>query len=357
MPDLETLLEETKPRPRPEFTERLERRVEAGFPKEPRPGRAKRRSTGTLFRPAFALACTVLLAVVVAAGVTSRSADEDPGTFDSGGGSAEVAPAPSAPSPSAAPAPSAAEPLPTTPLPPEDRARNEGGIRGGSAPPSVRDRAVERRTQLALETPEDEFAEVTAGVLRVTDGAGGIVQRSDVTERQGRGYATYDLRIPTDRLDAALADLSELADVRSRTASTEDITGVTISARDRLQDARDERRALLRRLARADSDREARAIRAQLRLARRSIAAAEADVRRLERRARLSVVTVTVRSTGEEGAWTPGDALGDAARVLEVMAGALLVVGAVLLPFALLAALGLAAARVTRRRRREAALG
>jgi hypothetical protein len=110
MPDLETLLEETRPRPRPEFTERLERRVEAGFPKEPR-----RRRTPSLFRPAFALACTVLLVGIAVAVVTSRSG-EDGQLVDSfsRGDSAESAPAPSA----AEPAPSAAESLPPTPLPP-----------------------------------------------------------------------------------------------------------------------------------------------------------------------------------------------------------------------------------------------
>jgi hypothetical protein len=56
------------------------------------------------------------------------------------------------------------------------------------------------------------------------------------------------------------------------------------------------------------------------------------------------------------GPWTPGDALHDAGRVLEVLAGAALVGGAVLLPLALLAAAAAIAARALRRRRRESAL-
>jgi Tfp pilus assembly protein PilX len=65
---------------------------------------------------------------------------------------------------------------------------------------------------------------------------------------------------------------------------------------------------------------------------------------------------VTVESTGESGAWTPGDALDDAGRVLEVTAGIVLVVGAVLAPFVVLALLAAGGGRVVRRRRREAAL-
>ncbi|HEX8207767.1 MAG TPA: hypothetical protein VF587_17005, partial [Solirubrobacteraceae bacterium] len=80
----------------------------------------------------------------------------------------------------------------------------------------------------------------------------------------------------------------------------------------------------------------------------------------LQRRADRSKVSVTLRSTGEKtdegGAWTPGDALGDAGRILEVAAGVVVVAAAALLPLAILGLLAGAAARVLRRRRRDAAL-
>jgi hypothetical protein len=56
------------------------------------------------------------------------------------------------------------------------------------------------------------------------------------------------------------------------------------------------------------------------------------------------------------GRWTPGDALGDAARVLEVIAGVLLIGAAVLLPVGLIAVLAAYAGRLVVRRRRERAL-
>jgi hypothetical protein len=80
-------------------------------------------------------------------------------------------------------------------------------------------------------------------------------------------------------------------------------------------------------------------------------------VRRVRARADRARVAVTVESTGRSGAWTPGDAVDDAGRILEVAAGVLLVAAALLAPLALLAAIGVAGARSTRRRRREAALG
>ena len=53
----------------------------------------------------------------------------------------------------------------------------------------------------------------------------------------------------------------------------------------------------------------------------------------------------------------PGDALDDAVRILQVVAGVALVALAILVPLAILVAAGAGVARVTKRRRREAALG
>ena len=61
-------------------------------------------------------------------------------------------------------------------------------------------------------------------------------------------------------------------------------------------------------------------------------------------------------TTDETGRWTPGDALRDAGRVLEVAAGVAVIVLALLLPFALIGAFGMLGARLTARRRRERAL-
>jgi hypothetical protein len=197
-------------------------------------------------------------------------------------------------------------------------------------------------------------------VIRVTDSVHGFVARSSVTSGQ---EATFELRIPSAQLPRALSDLSRLAHVRERTQATEDITSVVVSARDRLDNARAERRGLLRRLARADTDVQAAALRARLRVVSRQIAAAKASLARAQNRARFATVDVEVvadrsaaRPGGGGGAWTPGDALHDAGRILELAAGVVLVAGAALLPVALVALLAWLAGRRAVRRRREAAL-
>ena len=90
------------------------------------------------------------------------------------------------------------------------------------------------------------------GAIRVTDRHGGFVLSSSVSSGEGaEAGATLDLRIPSARLQPALADLSELAHVRSRTQEARDITAAFTSPRRRLSDALAERRGLLRQLARA----------------------------------------------------------------------------------------------------------
>ena len=90
---------------------------------------------------------------------------------------------------------------------------------------------------------------------------------------------------------AAVADLSELAHVRSRTQDARDITAEFTSPRRRLADALAERRGLLRQLARADTPNETAAIRARLRAVNRRIDRAQAELRRLRERVAFAAVT------------------------------------------------------------------
>ena len=138
--------------------------------------------------------------------------------------------------------------------------------------PRVRDRKVERGASLTLSTPRDEIEDVADGAVRVTDRHGGFVLSSSVSSGEGtEAGATLDLRIPSARLQPALADLSELAHVRARTQDARDITAAFTSPRRRLSDALAERRGLLRQLARADTPNETAAVRARLRAVNRRI--------------------------------------------------------------------------------------
>jgi hypothetical protein len=221
-------------------------------------------------------------------------------------------------------------------------------------------RKVEKSAQLTLTTSPDDVQDVADGVVRVTQEVDGVVASSTITTNDGSGSAQFALRIPTRRLDDAIRRLSRLAHVGSLSQNADDITAPFISAAERLSDARAERRALLRALGKATTPARIASLRARLRANRSEIARYKGDLNALRRRADFANVAVAVEGTGERrgdtGGWTPGDALRDAVRVLEVAAGVALVGLAVLAPFALLGLLSVLAARALRRRRREDAL-
>lgn len=359
----------TAPAPTLEFTERMDRAVESGFAKEQSPRAARRPlERWSLWGPAAALACTALVAVVVGLASLDNGGDDEGAGGEGGSGSApaqvepEVDALQSGGGDDGASFKSGGNDY-SAQLAPPTGVQSAGGNASGQRRSRGRrgNRVVERRTRLELETAADEFQDTADQILQLADESGSIVQSSRVSEEDGRAFARYDLRVPSSQLDDTLADLTKIAHVTSRSASSQDITRSYVSATDRLDDARAERDALLKALEKADTDVEAEAIRRQIALARNRIAIAQRDVEALQRRADRARVSVTLRSTGERsedegGAWTPGDALDDAGRILEVATGVVVVTAAALLPVAILGLLAGLAARAVRRRRREAAL-
>ena len=348
-PELAALVRDVRaeaPAMAPDFRARLDRRVERGFERA-----LPRRRLHSLrpMIPALAVAGCVLaalVAVVVSAGGGSND------NASSAGGTA---------------APLAAQEQSS------DSARSSGGsgsagtASSGSAlatpAPSApaRQRRVERSTRLELTTTDVQAA--SDGVVRATQATGGFVQSSQVSTGDGRSTASFVLRVPTSRLDDALARLSRLGHVRSLQQSADDITNVYNSASTRLAEARAERRGLLRALAKATTAAQITSLRARIADNRRAL---QRDQRELDAvRNRADYATIGLELTGVArkhaaapggGSWTPGDAAHDAVRVLEISAGVALIALAVLVPLTLVGTAGGFAAVAVRRRRREAAL-
>ena len=263
----------------------------------------------------------------------------------SGGGSAGDSASPSTPAISPPTSPPIA-PLPTPARP--TRAR----IAAATAPSSVRPSSCWRlpRARSIARPPRS---------CKVTDDLGGYVVSSSVSSNSS---GQFELRVPERRLQTALSRLSRVAKVRERTQNAQDITGAVVSVSGRLKEARTERRSLLRQLAKATTPNETASIRARLRLVSGEIAGYKRDLSRVKSRATRSTIAVTLladhkAAAGHDGSgWTPGDALDDATRILEVTAGVLLVAFALLLPLGLVGLLVWLAARQAAQRRRERAL-
>jgi hypothetical protein len=381
--ELALALQADSPEPDPGFAEELGARVEAGFPPEAGSVRARalsaaagiadrfRVAPGSFRRlvPAAAVIGGVLLPVVLVATLVGPPNGSDERDGGSGGGGAVAVPedagsggareaAPDLQSGSgrqAAPelqaAPGAGSTQAIVPAPP-----------GGGFAPGERARKIERSIGLELEAPADELARVADQVTAVTNRHGGFVLTSSLsTGNEGAG-GDFELRIPSNSLRPALRDLSGLATVRSQTQSGRDVTREHVTAKDRLQAARAERRSLLRRLEQADTDEEAEAIRRRLDLVAGEINGLRAQLRDLRLRTDYAVVTVALLAS-ENGSSDEGggggrfdDALGDAGDLLLGTAGILIRILALLLPLGLIGLLLWLAAGPLRRRRRESAL-
>ena len=136
------------------------------------------------------------------------------------------------------------------------------------------------------------------------------------------------------------------------------MTREAVTAEDRLEAARAERRSLLRRLERAGTDAEAEAIRRRLDLNAGEVRGLRAQVRDLRIRTGYASVSVTIEQKGDDGGGDEGlgGALDDALRSIGDSAELALRILGVTLPLALVGALSWGAARLVVRRRREAAL-
>nr|MBA2523263.1 DUF4349 domain-containing protein [Solirubrobacterales bacterium] len=224
--------------------------------------------------------------------------------------------------------------------------------------PGTEKRQIDRDVQLELSTRPDQVRDVSDQVISITRSLDGVVVNSQVSESGRDSSATLQLTIPSRNLDAAIDDLTGLANVESLSEVTQDITHPYVTAQDRLRDAAAERRSLLDALAKASSSAEAQALRLQIADSRREISQARSLFENVARQARLSdmSVTVTADPSAPEDARTLGDWLDDAIDVLRAIAGVLLISAAIVVPLGILFSLAWFVTNRVRRGRRERAL-
>jgi hypothetical protein len=365
----------------------LDRLAKEGFParRSDRLGRASRRASDALaglrrkgarrLIPAFSAAA--VFAIAAAVGLSES------GIFAGDRGGAGTLPTtaagrPAVPAETNAPRHRASPPAVEQYAPPAVSAtggapagRVENGARSAIAPLALSPadstgRKEARNVDLELATAPDDFRDASDGVLDVVRDHHGFVLSSHVSggdpsvEGAERGRAAFDLRIPAGEMSAAMGDLSDLGHVVSRTDGTHDITKRFVSDRKRIDALTAARDRLLRQLGETTTIAERQSIRARLRITEAQLASARKDMAKARQRVHLVPVGVTIvadeNAAASGGAWSIGDAFHDAGRVLTVTAGAALVGGAAILPFAILAALGVAGWRGWARRQRAHAL-
>lgn len=377
--ELERELRAERPEAAPDFCSRLDDWAASGFPRDsglgPRvlgedavsgPGRLGRlwqRVIATPPRrallPVGSLAMLLIVVGVVVSqndpGVTPSSGDDSTtgGGFTSGAGADEEA---------------AAEPGDAAGAPGPERAASAVEDAGTSldSPPSdsiargAGERIVDATARIRLGAERGEVQEAANGVVGVTDRFNGVVRDSEVTTDQGGARAAFELEIPYRELDPALTALSELGDVISRTESAEDITAQAVRSQRQL--ARVLEQISAARIERIDVDthEERLIIDARIDSLEATAGALRSEIDGVKRQGRFATVGVEITSERADsdsgGGWSISDALDDAGRALELIAGIALVTLAITAPLALLGLLAWLIAIRTRRVRREQAL-
>jgi hypothetical protein len=408
-----------RPTPSPDFTAKLDERAAAGFPRRPDDGGGKSwwarlRAWFAGLTPrralvpggAFALVAVVIATAVVLISGGTNADRAAPRLLNRGISKSELAP--SAPSPAekaprqageaaeaeesgeveeSAGAEESAEVEPESggatglefapdaskksgtgsgPLIPAGGAGSNGRD-GGAAGDSFaqRNRDIERSASIVLGTTPDKLAEASASVYRAVHEADGIVLHSTTHGSRHGGEASFDLLIPSGKLNATLATFSGIAEVRSRHDATTDITAPTVSVSEELQDSNARVESLISQLGEAESEAEREAVEGELRGERDHHAQLRASLERLEDRASMSRVSLRILSghgagvvpSGDSGGWGIGDAWHDAGHIL-VVAGGIAIIGlAILGPIALILLAAWLLNRFRVRRLRERALG
>ena len=352
--ELALALRADSPVPDPAFARELGARVEAGFTAEPGQRRSRFRLPRVSLLPVAGVVTSLLLIVVALIAVSGPQdgSDGGGGSVGDGGAGASALQRESAPETSAEDSGggSSTAGAPATPA-----------LEAPGFAPAQRQRRIERSVSMTLTAPGDDIPALADGVNRVAARNGGFVLSSELDTGDGGSTGSYELRIPSSRLRAALRGLAGLGTVSSQTQSGQDVTRDFVTAADRLEAARAERRSLLRRLEQAESDEQAEALRVRLDLVAGEINGLRSQLRDLRLRTDYAIVSVDlIGEEGDSGSGGAGgsfdDALGDAQDLLVGFAGVLIRALAVALPLALIGGLLWLGASATRRRRRESAL-
>jgi hypothetical protein len=390
--DLATALAEAQPAPSDAFTQELDRRAAAGFPRRSRFANSPLAGLAAWIRGlppqrllfaggTTALAAIAVITVVIASdGSNSRQVQialNRPAPTETNR-SDHSAPAQAGGVQYSEAVPQFAEAGPQGAAPESSglgRASNSAAAPSSEAESGVeythskplkteslanlsRNRQIERSAEISLLADPTDVPEDSTKVFAAVHDANGIVLHS--TTSSGRnGGARFELLIPSARLGDALAAFSSIDEVRGRHEATDDITKPTVTTEEELQDSQARVDSLLAQLSGAETELEREAIAVELHAERDHAARLRNQLARLHQRVTYSRVLVRIQSgnsTESGGAWGIDDAFHDAGHILGIAAGVTVVGLAVVAPLTLLCFLAWLAQRLWLRTRRERAL-
>ena len=331
---------------RPAAPDALRERVRGLAARQPDPSRSPFAGFSLRRLSAVALPAAAALALAAAGAIgLSRSGDE-------GNVAVNYGEAPTREStPSQAPSPSAAQ----------DNAlgKARAGTAGAPAVGPVAGRPQRFSAQLTLEVADsDALSEATQRALQVTRSLGGYAVSVSYGTAEETGTSSLVLRVPTGKVQDAIARLSSLGTIVGEQVQIDDLGDQLQSLELRERSLREQIARLTARLSSEELTDEQRAVlQARRAAAQRELATARQEQAAVRREASLATLALALRT--KEGAAVPAPhsrlerTLDEALTVLAWEGIALLYAAIVAAPFALLGAAAMVGARHRRRREEE----
>ena len=148
----------------------------------------------------------------------------------------------------------------------------------------------------SLSIEVDVVAEAVVSVRMIAEGNGGFVETLSTSGVGFRQDANVTIRVPRDRFDAAVEQISRLGDVPGQHLSSEDVTEEAIDLKARLNASIREEQSLLALLARADSVADVLGIERELTRVRSQIERLQGQINVLQSRIDMSTIYITLFS-------------------------------------------------------------
>ena len=147
----------------------------------------------------------------------------------------------------------------------------------------------------------DVVPEAAASVRMIADANGGFIENLSTSGVGSQQSASITLRVPQDRFDTVVEQLSRLGDVPNQHISSEDVTEEFIDLKARLNASTREEQSLLDLLARANSVADVLGIERELSRVRSQIERLQGQINFLQSRIDLSTIYISLFSSASAG--------------------------------------------------------
>lgn len=214
---------------------------------------------------------------------------------------------------------------------------------------------VVRNADIDVEVARGAFLRAWERANAIAGRHGGVVTSSQTEQVGGRvARGALTIRVPSNKLEAALTDLRRIGTVTREGANAEDISSAFVDVDARLRALEAQETQLLEILRRATNISDVLEVRTRLAEVRGEIESLKAQKAQMQQQVDMATISASIHEPGAEGSTEPPGPLGDAwdaglRTAARTLAGLLVVLG-VLLPLALVAALIWGGVRIARRR-------